>query len=137
MKGQWSGLEVKSGQRFGEFGPSLQGGSGAQTVTSSLLQGRKLPTSSTGSSVLVVGRRGRGSARVHQPCPGPGSIFPGGLSPSDAQEEWCEVRCLLCQGKIGWGRCAPGLLAVTLLAYSFLPFNARTCADARTHTETP
>lgn len=50
------------------------------------------------SSVLVVGRKGK--RECSRALPRPRERRPlVGLSPSGAQGEWCEVWCLLCQGK--------------------------------------
>lgn len=68
----WSGSEEH--QRFGvSLGRLYRGGSSAQTATFSLLQGRKLPTTSTVISACG-GKKGKESAR--EPCPGPGSGVP-------------------------------------------------------------
>lgn len=50
------------------------------------------------SSVLVVGRKGK--RECSRALPRPRERRPlVGLSPSGARGEWCEVWCLLCQGK--------------------------------------
>lgn len=85
----WSGSEEH--QRFGvSLGHLYRGGSRAQTATISLLQGRKLPTTSTVISACG-GKEGKERARVPA-LPRPRERRPlVGLSPSGAQESG--VRC--------------------------------------------
>lgn len=93
----WSGSEEH--QRFGvSLGHLYRGGSSAQTATFSLLQGRKLPTTST---VISACGGKKGKERVlASPAQAQGAASPGGAQSIRRLGEWCEVWCLLCQGKI-------------------------------------
>lgn len=78
-EGQMVGLEVEEHPRFGvSLGHFYRDGSGEPRMPRSLsCRERKFPTSSTGSSVLVVGRkRERERECACKPCPGLGSVFP-------------------------------------------------------------
>lgn len=92
----WSGSEEH--QRFGvSLGRLYRGGSSAQTATFSLLQGRKLPTTST---VISACGGKKGKERVlASPAQAQGAASPGGAQSIRRPGEWCEVWCLLCQGK--------------------------------------
>lgn len=105
MEGQRSGLEVKSIYVFGVSLGHLYGvGSRAQIATFSLLQGRKLPTTSTVISACG-GKKGKERVR-ESPAQAQGAASPGGAQSIRRLGEWCEVWCLLCQGKTavyeGW-----------------------------------
>lgn len=92
----WSGSEEH--RRFGVSLGHLYGvGSRAQIATFSLLQGRKLPTTSTVISACG-GKRGKERVR-ESPAQAQGAASPGGAQSIRRLGEWCEVWCLLCQGK--------------------------------------
>lgn len=92
----WSGSEEH--QPFGvSLGHLDRGGSRAQTATFSLRQGRKLPTEST---VISACGGESGEERVRSsPAQAQGAASPGGAQSIRRPGEWCEVWCLLCQGK--------------------------------------
>lgn len=94
----WSGSEEQ--QRFGvSVGHLYRGGSRAQTATFSLLQGRKLPTTSTVLSACG-GKSGRERVRVREsPAQARGAAAPGGAQSIRRPGECCAVCRLLCQGK--------------------------------------
>lgn len=138
MKGKkvWSGS--KEHQRCGMFGPSLPGGTELRLPHSfSLLQGKKRPTSSTGSSVLVVGRKGK-RVHAHEPCPGPRATSPGWAQSFRRPGGWCEVKCLLCQGHpVGcpvWPQnCGPWPCQPTLPSALSMLAHAQTHGHRRRH----
>lgn len=104
MEGQRSGLEVKSIDVLVSVW-AISTGLGAEPIaTFSLLQGRKLPTTSTVISACG-GKKGKERVR-ESPAQAQGAASPGGAQSIRRLGEWCEVWCLLCQGKTavyeGW-----------------------------------
>lgn len=132
----WSGSEEH--QCFGvSLGHLYGGGSRAQTATFSLLQGRKLPTTSTVISACG-GKKEKERVRK-SPAQAQGAASPGGAQSIRRLGEWCEVWCLLCQGKTavyeGWAPLGPRTVCCDLSGLLFPPsLNAHTCADALTQT---
>lgn len=109
-------------------------------------EGRRLPTTSTVISACG-GKKGRDRETERELCACLGArrspaqaqavASPGGAQSIRRPGEWCEVWCLLCDGKTAAyeGRGAPDMPAATFEAYTFLlSFNARTCAR-RTNTD--
>lgn len=97
MKSEWSGLEVKSNNILvSVWAISMGVGAEPRSPRSLFCREGRFPRLRQ-SSVLVVGREGervRGS-----PAQARGAASPGGAQSIRRLGEWCEVRCLLCQGE--------------------------------------
>lgn len=129
----WSGSEEHL-LRFGvSLGHLYRVGSRAQIATFSLLQGRKLPTTSTVISACG-GKEGRERECVRA-LPRPSERRPlVGLSPSGAWESGVRCGAFCAKERLLSTRGGPFGLR-TLVAYSFLlSLNAHICADALTQT---
>lgn len=132
----WSGSEEHqcSGVSLGLL---YGGGSRAQIATFSLLKGRKLPTTSTVISACG-GKKGQ-ERMLESPAQAQGAASPGGAQSIRRLGEWCEVWCLLCQGKTavyeGWAPFGPRTVCCDLSGLLFPPFFKCSHMCRRTNTD--